>query len=423
MKRSLTLILIFVLLICYAGCNADNDSSFISDSSARAEELESLRGTEIVICSSIDYALGQHPTHEAITDFIDNYDIKVNTSLRSDQQLISSVKADIAADRVVDLVQINGQFPSAISVLQPIENSGINLNDEIWIKNLLDASEINGKPYLIDGKRNIESLMDVCLFNNKVFSENEITSPAEFYERDEWTLDNFWWCAQEVSKLGKGYVGVEIGRTGVISLFNAPLFEFTNNKLSKKEDGRFYSAASTLIDAQKRGIATFDDKTFRKGKTGIAVTDLLGMFRFGHFGSMHDEDINAIPLPKSDSDSEHIITSPYRGWGLGSNSSNPKAAGFLLEYILNHENLDLSQTFLNSNIENAFNQITDKLSDKIVYYPDTEFAEYESFKEASYYIKLNEMSEKEYNAYLDKKIPELEEKCDIINKEIENTLK
>ena len=102
-------------------------------------------------------------------------------------QYITNISGKIASGSAPDIYWSNDDFPACLGCLQPIEVSKIDLNDSLWDKTVSDLSTLGGKVYLVNAIGN--SGRDICFYNKKLLNDNNIKTPDDYLEEDNWTWE------------------------------------------------------------------------------------------------------------------------------------------------------------------------------------------------------------------------------------------
>lgn len=373
-KRTFCICLTLVLIMSlFTGCgNKGEDSknkgeSGGSDAGASFNvNPEDYRGTSITYVTWKDPANNEDgPVVEA---FKKKYGIDVKVDLTDQGSYVNYIAASIASGTQGDIVFCNGLFPSALSVMQPLDAAKLNLKDDIWRQSVIKASTIDGHPYLVDAVSNVWSEVDVCIYNKALFDNNGITSPAEYYEEGKWNMTTFKKACQDIAALGKGYTGATVLGESFLGGCGASTFSFENDTFKTSIDQKYYDVLTYLADLYTQGLVSTSRIAFTNGKTGMAITNCFGLKRTGYFSTMNSNNIGVTYLPKFDEQSEEQATGIFRGWGLIRGAKNPEAAGIFLREYLDVNNYDLDLTFHNEDAANFFFEVTTDISDINYYY-------------------------------------------------------
>ena len=323
-------------------------------------------GTEITFVTWKDPELNEDGP--VVKQFEKDYGIKVNVQLVSQSDYVKGIAADIASKKQGDIFFENGTFPGSLTVMQPLDAAKLDLSDPIWNQGIIKTSTLEGKPYLVDALSNVWSEVDICVYNTKLFSDNGITSPADYYEAGKWTFANMRYAAQQIKALGSNYVGIEMLGPTALGAAGCNLFTYADNKISLTMDEHFYEVMNFLSQLKDDGVGKLGRTDFQNGLTGMAFTNCYGLKKTGYYTKINPDHLGATFLPKWDENSEHTVTGIYRGWGLIEGAKNPVAAGLFLRQYLDVNNYDLNQTFHNEEVANFFFQATGAYSDKMIYY-------------------------------------------------------
>ena len=327
---------------------------------------EDYRGTTVVYVTWKDPKLAEDgPVIEA---FEKKYGITVKIQLVDQEKYLSQISASIASGQQGDIFFENGTFPGSLSVMQPLDNAMINFDDPIWNQNTINASKIGGHSYLVDTISNIWSEVDICVYNKKIFADNNLTTPEELYKAGKWTFENFRKLAQQVSALGKDYIGAEINSETALGAAQVGFFSYKDEKMSVSVNDKLYEVMRFLAQMKTDGIAEIGHRAFNDGKTGMGLTNAFALKKSGYFTSINPDHVGVTYLPVWKEGNKNVQTGIYRGWGLIKGAKNPVAAGIFLREYLDINNYDVSNAFLTDELSNFFFQVTGETSDVFYYY-------------------------------------------------------
>ena len=417
-KRLLTLIVSVAMVMCvFTACDGKTTESGTNttkpgggkgntkaDINPNVNE-EEYRGT------SITYVTWKDPANNedgiVVDAFEEKYGITVNIDLISQVDYVNTIASSIASGTQGDVIFVNSTFPGALTVMQPLDAAKLYLEDPIWKQSTLKMSSIDGHPYLVDTISNVWSEVDIVVYNKALFEQNGITSPAEYYEAGNWTLETFKKACQDIVALGKGYTGATVLGDALLGGCGVSTHTYENGQFNTNLNDKYYKVTEFLAQMFSDGLISDVRTKFTNGKTGMAVTNCFGLKRTGYFSTMNSDYIAATYLPRYDRNSEQVTTGIYRGWGLIRGAKNPVAAGLFLREYLDVNNYDLDATFHNQDAANFFFKVTGEDTNILYYYTyglsmatgQTEMSEFEltSFKRTPDQVK----------GYLDSQLPTL----------------
>ena len=413
-----TIASVAILMSVFTACNGktqdsgtDNTNSNSGIENSKTDinpniNEEEYRGT------SITYVTWKDPANNedgiVVDAFEKKYGITVNIDLISQTDYVNTIASSIASNKQGDVIFVNGTFPGALTVMQPLDAAKLNLNDPIWKQSTLKMSTIDGHPYLVDTISNVWNEVDIVVYNKALFEQNGITSPAEYYEAGNWTIETFKKACQDIVSLGRGYTGATVLGDAFLGGCGVSTYSYENGQFKTSLDDKYYKVTEFLAQMFSDGLISDVRTGFTNGKTGMAVTNCFGLKRTGYFSTMNSENIAATYLPRYDRNSEQVTSGIYRGWGLIRGSKNPEAAGLFLREYLDVNNYDLDATFHNQDVANFFFSVTSEDSQILSYYTyglsmatgQVDMSEFEltSFKRTPDQIK----------GYLDSQLPTLE---------------
>ncbi len=429
-KRTLSVVISLVMVcVLFAGCGKTTDAKKSVNTSGVASEKEFNVNPEDYRGKTVTYVTWKDPKlnedGKVVDDFEKKYGIKVKIDLVDQHSYVSTIAASISAGTQGDVIFVNGTFPGSLSVMQPLDKAKLNLNDPIWNKTTLQKSTVEGHPYLVDTISNVWSEVDICLYNKALFEQNGITTPTEYYEAGNWTMETFKKACQDITALGKGYIGATVLGEIFMGICGTSTYKYQNGKFKTNINQRYYDATTLMSQMFNDGLISPTRKDFNGGKVGMALTNCFGLKRTGYYSDMNSDTIAATYLPRYDANSKQVNTGIYRGWGLIKGAKNPEAAGIFLREYLDVNNYDLDATFHNKDVENFFFKITGEANDIDYYYTEgMAVATGKTEKEIKYFEMWSfRDSPDQVRGYIDKYLPTLNYIVEQTNKMVESERK
>ena len=372
------LMALILFVLCFAGCGEDKESSgntSSGNSGGTESEIEFLvnpedyRGTEITYVTWKDPA--KNEDGPVVAAFEKEYGIKVNIQLVEQWGYVNSIAASIASGKQGDVFFENGDFPGSLTVMQPLDAAKINFDDPIWRQSVIKNSTIDGHPYLVDTVSNVWSEVDLCVYNKKLFADNNITTPEEYYEAGKWTFDAFRKCAMEIAAIGNGYVGASAIGDVALAAAGSSFYKYEDGIMKLSVDDHLYEVMTFLAQMHDDGLLkvnTESNSSLETGKTGMALTNCFALKKTGYYTNINPDHLGVTYLPKWKETDETPFTGLYRGWGLIKGAKNPEAAGIFLRYYLDVNNYDLESTFHSPDLANFFFKVTGDSSKEMFQY-------------------------------------------------------
>lgn len=433
--RLITLVIAIAMIATLAvGCGGDNAASTSSGSSstdnttsggnknesapgnAFLENPEDYRGTKVVYVTWKDP--WKNEDGDACDAFMAEYGIQMEAQLIGQGDYVQTIAASIASDTQGDIFFENGDFPGSLTVMQPLDAARLNLEDPIWNQALIKASTLEGHPYLVDAISNVWTEVDICVYNKELFAQRNIPTPDQYYAADKWTFENFKWCATEISKLGKGYMGASILGEVALGAAGCASFTFADNQMKVTVDDKYRKVFNYLAQMNADGVMKLDRSSFGNGKDGMALTNCFGLKKTGYYTKINPDHLGATFIPKWDENSTHTVTGIYRGWGLIDGAKNPVGAGFFLREYLDVNNYKLDKTFHNTEVANFFFQVTGQYSDAMIYYHGPDMV-----KTTGMGVRFDEQwayqTPANTNSYIDSQLNLMQTMCDRANEIID----
>ena len=156
------------------------------DKTSSGSDMKRFAGTTLTYATWIDPAKDEGGA--VLKKFEQATGMKVKIRLTSQDSYVQDVAALIVAGNAPDMLFCNGTFPSILSVLQPLDNTKLNLKDPIWDQSVLEGSKLNGKYYLVDTVGSIWGGANCVFYNKKLLRDKNITTPEEYYKQGKWTF-------------------------------------------------------------------------------------------------------------------------------------------------------------------------------------------------------------------------------------------
>lgn len=351
--------------------NTSNNKGNANDSyDAKAAKY---KGTKVVLATWRDPNIDEDGP--VIKSFQKKYGIEVKIDTIGQGTYVNTVASRIAAGDAPDIYFCTATFPSGVQCLQPIDVAEIDLTDPIWDQTMLEKSKINGKSYLVNTVGNIWNEIACVFYNKKIFRDNNITTPEEYYNAGNWTFETFEKAMREVTEASKDYTGAYIDYNALLGSTKSAYWNWKDGKFSNGVNSRFSDVISAVASWKKdgliRGVANQSyTSDFKNGKCGLALCEAWGLKRTGYWRNMNFEDIGFTYLPAFDKNSKAATTGIYRGWGICKGAKNPVAAGVFLRYYLDVNNYDTASAFITPEAESFFFKLTSSgnMSDKTYYF-------------------------------------------------------
>ena len=369
MKKIICVLVSLCLIILLAGCGENAEPSSLVDSSSTIsdDEKKPFEGVKVTCMTYQDPELSRPP--EQARQAAKEHGIDFEFIIHPQGEIAKELAASIASGTQPDICYVYYDFCSIYPLLQPLDSTGLDLNEAFLDHSILEASAINGKAYLANGYGNPYSYISLCFYNKELFEQADIPTPKEFYEKGEWTLDNFKFCAEKISALGKEYIGAGVLSESTAAIVGNSYFSFKNGKIFTDIPDRYYEVISAFSEMKKRNVIKLDRGGFQEGKQGMALSDSYGLFRTGYFQGMNF-DAGVTLMPKLKADDKHIISAPFGGWGIVKGAKNPEAAGLWLKSYL-HPEIDSTEIENEEFKDFYFGLLKDKQVD-IEYFVDPE---------------------------------------------------
>lgn len=366
-KKAVILVLCALLCISLFGCGEKGDVVSIPSAD------ESFKGQTVNIATSVDPYLSRSLWE---FDYVkEKLGVDIEQKIYSPHNIHNEITADAAADNAPDIFYVNRNFHAALPVLQPLTNGGISL-DDFEQQAIIKAVTVDGEAYLAAGFDPTQFCYDVCVYNKEIFEQNRLTTPKEFYEKGEWTVENFISTAKKIASLSNKHVGARLLGESIIPLSRDAFFSLENERIVYGDAPRLTENMSLFSSLKRDGVLKLDSNGFRDGYTGMALTSTFGITKTGYFSSINPQHLGVTFMPKPSAQDKHVVSSPIRGYGIVKASKNARAAGAVIKLLTDSEmfikatgkNSDWDNTFHNEEVRQFYYDMYEEYKNDIVYY-------------------------------------------------------
>ena len=419
---------LIMLLVVFSGCdNAKTESKPQKGTGTTTErKIEFLVDPEDYRGTTVTYVTWKDPEENedgpVIKAFEEKYGINVEVQLVNGGAYVNDIAASIASGTQGDVFFENGTFPGSLTVMQPLDNAKINFNDPIWRKDIINASTLDGHPYLVDTVSNVWNETDIVIYNKKIFEENNLNTPEDYYLAGKWTFEAFKECAKQVSELGPKYIGAQIISSPALAAAGSSFFTYKDNKMHLTVDDHLYDVMTFLSQMASERQLTLGRFDFANGNVGMTITNCFALKKTGYFTGINPEHMGFTYLPVWEEGGKEYKTSIYRGWGLIKGAKNPVAAGIFLREYLDVNNYDLDMTFHSEEAANFFFQVNAAQSDNTIYYRDSDMQRTTGMGEM-FIDRWSSMTPAQIRGYIEQNINVMQNMCNKANEIIESERK
>lgn len=339
--------------------NVNTDSTSFDE--RYKELLEECKGSTVVFATweSPD----KNEAAQVLKDFESKYGIKVEIMRINESEYNQTIAGYIASDKAPDVYFAMNDFPGALNCLQPVSNGKLDLTDPIYDQDFIDMATIDGETYLVNTLGNIWSERDLVFYNKKLLTDNNITTPEEYYEAGNWTFETMKKVMSDVKALGSDYVGGYLDFESIIGSVGASYYDMQDGQFVNTMDTKLTDVNRYLAQCYKEGLVQgYGNYNYRDnfvgGKVGIAVTNAYGLKKAGFWRNMNTDDIGFTYIPDWSSTEKSVATGLFRGWGICKGAKNPVGAALFIRYYLDVNNYDTSSAFINEEAESFFFKLT-----------------------------------------------------------------
>lgn len=312
-----------------------------------------LEGTTVKFATWINHRSNESAA--VLDDFTNLTGIEVELVSITQTEYISKLVALISAGQSPDVVVNNGEFPNVLQVLQPLDGTAVDTTDSFWNQNIVKLGTVGGRPYLVDAANSAWNLASPCVYyNNKIFEDNGITTPALYLAEGRWTLDNFYKCARELAQVCSE-VGAGIDTVAYFSTYASGMAKYdpaTETFSGNLSDPTVTQVWQDMIKARENGSVKVNDEggrhLFVAGKMGMIFTGAYGLRKYGWMNDMDINDLAFVAPPRATASGEEVYGgSSFRSYGICKGASNPDGAAYFLRYFLNADNYDEAELYKN----------------------------------------------------------------------------
>ncbi len=324
-----------------------------------------LEGTTVKFATWINHRANESAA--VLDDFTNLTGIEVELVSITQSEYISKLTSLISAGQSPDVVVNNGEFPNILQVLQPLDGTKLDTSDSFWDQAVVKLGTIGGRPYLVNAKNSAWNMASPCVYyNNKIFEDNGITTPALYLAEGRWTLDNFYKCARELAQVCSE-VGAGIETSAYFSTYASGMAKYdsaTETFTSNLTDSAVTKVWQDMIKARENGSVKVNDEggrhLFVSGKMGMIFTGAYGLRKYGWMNDMDINDLSFVTPPRADSGSEEVYGgSMFRSYGICKGASNADGAAYFLRYFLNADNYEESELYKNDEAAELYKKLSE----------------------------------------------------------------
>ena len=234
-------------------------------------------------------------------------------------------------------------FPLAIveDLIQPLDGL-IDFGNPIWNDTKLIRSKCqwDGKIYIPFMSESINIWM---FYNKKMFKDNGVKTPRQYYLENNWTWDVMKTLANQfVHKGSDGKVdtwGVGFQTNDLVATTGIELVETdaTNGYKFNLRDPKIAKMMNLLYELGEGGSGALADGNgmnyFKQGKLAMMATNVWAANV--DFNTLRlAGNLDWVVMPKMDKSSSYYHESSFDpGWGIVTGAKNPQAAALFLEYL------------------------------------------------------------------------------------------
>lgn len=338
--------------------NADNQqgSGTSNDSSNTVVNPEDYRGKTIKFATWSSWKVDVDGP--VVAAFEKKYGIKVEWMNVPQDKYVTTIQSYIASGNPPDIIFDNGEFPSTLSLLQPVSAAKIDLSDPIWDQTFIKNATFNGKTYEVATVGNYWNERLCVYYNKTLFRNYNIKTPEEYYAEGNWT----WATMEAIMKEFKaketraGYYGQVINwAPNYHATLGTGAYYFKNGKIvTGINDPLYIQSTIKLAEWNKAGYITDDRDAFLEGKAAMAFCEAFGLRKNGYWKGMNGSNIGFAYAPDWNASTKAQAAGTWRGWGICKGAKNPVAAGLFLKFYLDVNNYDIDTAFISDDAREFF---------------------------------------------------------------------
>lgn len=308
-----------------------------------------LRGSTVVMAHWGDEGASEYV--KVAKQFTKDTKINVKWVQYSESDYVSSIVNQIAAKSSPDVVILNNTFPAALEAVQPLP-SEFNINDGFWDKRVSEALSVKGKHYFVNSYNSPFTGGTVVYYNKKIFNDNGLTTPQDYYDQGKWTYENLEKCMQQVKKVG--YHGGIIESIVIAEQMGSSLIQYdkaTGTYKGNAKDNNLVSAIQYMARGVEQGITGgYGITNFSSGQVGLMMAGTYGLKYNGYLKDMSPSEIGVLPLPTSfEGKTLKYLPLGLRGYGIAKGAKNPSGAYYFLRYFLDFDKYEKAGANIFSN--------------------------------------------------------------------------
>lgn len=310
---------------------------------------KALRGTTVTVAHWGDEGASEYV--KVAKQFTKDTSINVRWVPYSETDYVSSVVNQIAAKAGPDVVILNGTFPAAMEMVQPLP-AIFNVNDGFWDKRVSEALSVKGKKYFVNSYNSPFTGGTVVYYNKKIFNDNGLTNPQDYYNQGKWTYENMEKCMQQVKKVG--YHGGVIESIVIAEQMGSSLIQYdkaTGTFKGNAKDNNLVSALQYMARGVEEGITGgYTISNFASGQVGLCMAGTYGLKYNGYFKDMSPSEIGVLPLPTSyEGKALKYLPVGLRGYGIAKGAKNVDGSYYFLRYFLDYSRYEKAGASIFSN--------------------------------------------------------------------------
>jgi len=290
--------------------------------------------------------------------------IKVAWKQYNQEQYVAQVSKAIVGGAAPDIIICNSTFPAVLEIVQPLQNI-IDLSDDFWDDEITEIGTITKKDgtknsYLVNSLEGVWENTSGVFYNKQIFTNNGITSPADYYAQGKWSYENLKKCLEDVVKSGPDYIGGWPAAKSMNAQLGYSLAEYDPKTATFKSNADKIATGYTFCaTVRKEGLwsNTAWWGTFAAGNIGLYSSGCYGAKYNGFFKDADANMLAAVPMPTSYQGKTLKQSASVRAYGISKGAKNPEGAAYFLRFYLDYEDYNKpakAEIFKNKGLEKTF---------------------------------------------------------------------
>lgn len=288
--------------------------------------------------------------------------IKVKWVTEAYETYMSKLAALVASDKAPDVVRTLRPDPTGLKSLQSIDACKYDFSDAAWDSILMKDYTYNGKCYATSVANTHIGAVTMLLYNKSLIKKYDLDDPYQLWKSGKWTYDKFIELCKSYKKdSGADFAcgGQDWSRLSQMYNVSGPIGFDGTKFVNQVNDSKFVTVTQQIADLYNTDklIAFWKADEFNNGDTLFWIGGAVFARRQNaYFGSLKDSGaLNVVPMPSVAGQTYYQDMSEYEAYGIAKGAKNAQAVPYLLRYLLDSENYDLSSFFCSKQALEVYN--------------------------------------------------------------------